>query len=167
MRMTEAIDSTDFRHNLPPHFIDTWGIGKRGIVDLAAFPTDVHEPLVHSLLVTCGRSASVQSASTALPVCGPFATALANSPTWPVDALVDNADPQDLRTMSKELLRAIDSSCRTLRWENVARLVLDWINTLEVAAEDEDGSLQRAREELRRGQGLSFDEFCEALSAQD
>ena len=69
--------------------------------------------------------------------------------------------------MCTELLQAIDSCCRDQEWDRLARLFMDWVATLKVAIEDKDGSLLRAREELKRDEGLSFEDFSAELSAEE
>lgn len=106
-----------------------------------------HESIVKAV------TQSVREATKCPPTVGPFVAAVAQSEVPFLEWLVDNAELADLRLMSKELLLAIDASCRDLDWDKLARLYLDWIATLEVACEDRDKSLLRAREELQRGEG--------------
>ena len=73
--------------------------------------------------------------------------------------LIDGADVSSLRAMAQDLVLAIRESCRDRRWTRVAQLALDWVATLEVAAEDQDGHILLAREEMRRGEGVSWAEF--------
>ena len=167
MAMSEAVEGTGFQDSFLVHHLDTGCIGKREGVFSDTSAGDFGSIYSLNFTLVGARPRNVPLVSTVVPLRGPFATAVAHGPTRPIDALVDNADPQHLQIMCKELLHAVVGSCCDLQWDRLARLVLDWVDTLEVAAEDEDGSLQRAREQLRRGQGLSFDEFCEGLSAQD
>ena len=96
-------------------------------------------------------------------VSGTFTAAVAQNDTPPIDWLVENARSEDLKLMCKELLLAVDSACRDLQWDKLARLFLDWMATLEIAAEDKDGSLLQARDESRRGESLPLEEFCKSL----
>lgn len=78
-----------------------------------------------------------------------------------IEWMVDNAPPEELSIMAKELLHQAAKACETRDWEGLAQLILEWEATIEELTLDGENleEILRAREELKRGEGLSWEEL--------